>query len=94
MTVAEAKAVVEASPGKWRAAFVEAPGTPLLDHPEATVRLHPTVKAATEELRARKESLVKCGYKLSYGTLGRGLMVFEGDDGMRAIAVHKGRRRG
>lgn len=57
------------------------------------MRLHPTVKAAEEELRARRDSLVKQGYRVTYGTLGRRILVLAKDDERVAIGVDKPRRR-
>lgn len=93
VTPGEARSLVRDHPKRWSAAFIEAPGTPLLDHPEAKVRLHPTVGAAEDELRARRDGLLKDGYKVTFGTLGKGLMVFRRDGDERAIAVDKPARR-
>ena len=92
MTTSEARLLVKSEPKRWRAAFVEAPGTPLLDHPQARVRLHPTVGAAHDELRARKESLVKQGYAVTFGTLGKSFLLLERENDKRAIAVNKPQR--
>lgn len=92
MTPAEARALVDEHPKRFRAAFVEAPGTPLLDHPEARVRLHPTVKAAEDELRSRRDGLVKIGYRVVFGGLGKNLLVLDRDGERRAIGIDKPRR--
>lgn len=67
MTVAEARAVVRQSPGKYRAAVVWAPGTPLLDHPEARASLHETVKGARFKLDADKVSRVSFAFEYTEG---------------------------
>lgn len=77
MTISEARELVRAEPKRWRAAFIEAPGTPLRDHPQASVVLHEKVGSAYDQLRARKESLVKNGYKVTQGNLGWRIMVLE-----------------
>lgn len=93
MTPAEARVLVKSDPKRFRAAFVEAPGTPLLDHPEARVRLHPSAKAADDELRARRDGLVKNGYRIVFGGLGKRIIVLERDGEERAIAVQAAPRR-
>ena len=77
LTVAEAREIVRDFPKAYRAAFIEAPGVPLRDHPQARVSLHGKVGGATDELRARKESLVKMGYKVTFGSLGKRLLLLE-----------------
>ena len=92
ITPAEARRLVREQPGRWRAAFVEAPGSPLLDHPQARVRLHPTVKAADEELRARRDGLVENGWNKVRGSFTYGYFVFERDGETVSMCVDKARR--
>lgn len=81
-------------PKVYRAAFVESPGAPLLDHPEARVSLHERVGSAYDELRARKESLVKMGYRVTFGSLGKNLLRMEREGETRLIGIDKPRKRG
>ena len=94
MTTSEARALVKSEPKRWRAAFVEAPGTPLLDHPQAQVALHSKVGTAYDALRERKNELVEQGYAVTFGTLGKNLLVLSKGDETRAIAIDKPRKRG
>lgn len=94
MTVSEARSLVKRNPTAYRAAFVEAPGWPLLDHPQARVTLHTKVGQAYDELRARKESLVKIGYKVTAGSLGKSVLRLERGDDVRVIGLDKPRKRG
>lgn len=93
MTVTEARGLVKSDPGKYRAAVVWAPETPLLDHPQARASLHATVKAAHAEYRARKESLEKSGWKLAQGSLGKKVMVFERAGEKIALGLDKRQTR-
>lgn len=94
MTVSEARSLVKRNPTAYRAAFVEAPGIPLLGHPQATYSLHSKVGRAYDELRARKESLVKIGYKVTAGSLGKSVLRLERGDDIRVIGLDKPRKRG
>ena len=94
VTTAEARSLVKSNPSAYRAAFVEAPGWPLLDHPQARVTLHTKVGQAYDELRARKESLVKIGYKVTAGSLGKSVLRLERGDDVRVIGLDKPRKRG
>lgn len=58
-------------------ALCEAPGTPILDHPDCEVTLYATKKGAHEALRTRYSELSENGYKRGYGTLARGILVLE-----------------
>lgn len=93
LTPSEARSLVKSDPRRFRAAFIEAPGTPLLDHPGASVRLHPTVKAAEDELRARRDCLVKIGYRVSFGGLGKRIILLDRNGEQRAIGIET-RKRG
>ena len=64
-----------------------------MNDPEARVRLHPTVKAADDELRARKDALVKSGWTKVRGSLTWGYFVFERDGETLAMCVDR-RKRG
>ena len=79
-------------PSRFRAAYIEGPPHLLLDDPQASVRLHPTIKAAEDELRARRDCLVKQGYSVTFGTLGKRIMVLERDTERRVIGLDKLRR--
>lgn len=94
ITCQEARERVRANPGVYRAAVVEAPGAPLLDHPQARVTLHEKVGGAYDQLRAAKESLVKQGYVVTFGTLGKSLLRMERDGETRLIGLDKPRKRG
>jgi len=93
VTVSDANRLVHDNPKQYRAAMVEAPGTPLLDHPDATVMLYAKIGDATNDLRSRKEALVNEGWRVTWGNLGCGLMVFERDAHKRAIGVVKQPRK-
>lgn len=95
MTISEARELVRAEPKRWRAAFVEGTSTPLLDDAQASVRLHPTISAASDELRSSRDRLVKSGYRVTFGNLGKRIMVLEREPSeVRVIGVDKPRKRG
>ena len=93
MTPSEARELVCAEPKRWRAAFVEGNSTPLMNDPQASVRLHPTVSAAQDELRAHRDGLVKDGWKIERGSLTHGYFVLTRGGEVRAMCVDK-RKRG
>lgn len=93
MTTSEARALVRDNPKQWRAALVEAPGLPLLDHPQASVTLHEKVGTAYDQLRSRKASLVKQGWHVEWGTLGKCILVLGKDDEQRVIGIDKPTRK-
>lgn len=93
MTLSEARNLVATNPNEWRAAIIEAPGTPALDHPQAQVTLHETVGAAHDHLRIRKEALVADGWRVERGNLGRGVIVFARGDEKHVVGIDKKKRR-
>lgn len=93
MTVNEARELVRANRKQWRAALVEAPDTPLLDHPQASVILYEKAGAAYDQLRARKESLVGQGWRVEWGSLGKCIFVFSRGDERHVIGIDKPTRK-
>lgn len=92
MTSTEARDLVRAHLGVYRAAFVEAPGWPLLDHPQARFTLCERVGHAYDALRDRKAHLVKMGYKVTAGSLGANVLRLELGDETRVIGIDKPKR--
>ena len=88
----QARDLVRANPKAYRAAFVEAPGWPLLDHPQARAALHSKVGYAYDALRERKNELTQQGYKVTGGSLGANVLRLERDGEVRVIGLDKPRR--
>lgn len=93
MTISDAREIVRANPKAYRAAFVEAPGWPLLDHPQAKAALHSKVGAAYDQLRERKAELVAQGYTVTGGTLGANVLRLENGSDVRVIGIDKPTRK-
>jgi hypothetical protein len=79
-TVEEARQAARDEPKRWRMALCEAHTLPILEDRECKVTLYATKKGAHEALRARSSALLASGWKRSYGTLARGVLVYTRDD--------------
>lgn len=66
------------------------PSAGITDDPAVEVELYTLVKEASSAFKARKESLEMEGFSVTYGTVGRGLVIMErGDDAVSMSLVRR-----
>lgn len=90
-TVAQARQAVVDEPKRWSAALIEDTTRPQSEY--ASVHLYATKKGAQDALRTRRDELVKQGYKMTFGTLGRGHCVLERGDDIVCLCLDQRSRR-
>lgn len=96
MNVAEAQREARANPKIKAAVCVSfrkaAPGAGITDDPACEVELFPLVRDASARFKERKDRLEAAGLKLTYGTVGRGLVILERADPPCAVSMSLVRR--